>query len=351
MENQAPPPQHGSTRQTPLSRQSPAPVVATEERVSDGLDMFDLQLLKDCANVPNPFGVAFPGAQALPPSPTVVPSAEIFSSVATASSCLSATMSNPQTARCMTRDVARVILRYISDHVEQQPEKLSEEYERQLILQFVEELHRTNMQPHGGMPSGGDGRLTIDKEVVLSLRNGREGPAPGTDIPRPHHPYAGRGCGGAVNISPRATAFSTGNGMQTQAQGQGQVQQPHLWRSTPPTVASAGVNSNGNGSGANNGRPTTSVMEGSSTSQAVNSAVLTATSLNKRLSGTGVLRPQPQHPRNSARDPIDRRQVTTSTKKVLRSASSAFSECSAGDTGEVSSLISRTTAGTNTMMK
>nr|CCC90494.1 conserved hypothetical protein [Trypanosoma congolense IL3000] len=354
MESQTIPPQHGSTRQSPPSGHSPA-ASAGPEGVSEGLDMFDLQLLNDCRNIPGSFVTNFgASSHGLPPSPTAVHAAETFSSAATASSCLAATMSNPQLARCLVKDVAQVVLRYISSRDEPQPEKLSEEYERQLILQLAEELHRTSMPQPGWMVSGGDGRLTIDKEVVLSLRNGREGFPPGADVPRPHHPYVGWCASNGSNISPRAATLSTGAAVpQQMCQGQQPIQQPHLWRGTPPTVVCGGLNGNNVSSTTGSGNNAANVRLGecSSTAVAHNHVSLTATSLSRRLASTGLFRPQPQHPRNSARGLADRRHVTTSTKKVLRSASSAFSECSAGETGEVSSLLSRTTAGTNRALR
>ncbi|KAG8347666.1 hypothetical protein ERJ75_000060800 [Trypanosoma vivax] len=325
MDGQTNPPQHGSTQQTPSSQASPSGV--QDEAISEGLDMFDLQLRKDCANAPGSFvgglGANFPG---LPPSPTVGPSGAMFSSVATAPHILTSVMSDPQTTRCMVRDIAQVILRYMSALGEPQPERLCDDYKRQIIFQFVEELQRSSVQQQNGVSSGGDGRLTIDKEVRLSLKNGREGPPPGVDAPRPHHPYAGWH-GSGVTGSPRGQALPmTGTTVQQQ-------QQPQLWRGTPPTITGTSVNARNPG-------------EGSNPSTAPHHASLTTSSLGKRWPVTDLIRPQPHHARGGVRCPGDRRHHTASAKKVLRSASSAFSECSAGETGEVSSSMSRTTAGT-----
>ncbi|KEG09269.1 hypothetical protein DQ04_05511040 [Trypanosoma grayi] len=358
---------HGSTRHTPPSQQNTAALssAGTADSVSEGLDVFDLQLRKDCANVPGSFMGGFNvNATGPSPSPTVAFSAAMFSSVATASQGLASTMSNPQTTRCMVRDVARLILSYISAHVEPQPEKLSDEYERQLILQFVEELQRTSAPPPAGVMGSGDGRWTIDKEVVLSLKNSRgDGlPPPGAEVARPHHPYA---VCGAAGSSPR---------LMTQ-------QQQQLWRGTPPIIAGGGgmyggvatVNGNSGGSnnnsstnipaaagvgvGASNGiaRSCFAPIENLSPAGVGTSAAqyvgLSATSLSKRVGGGDVIRPQPHHPRSGGRGVVSHRHAIPGTKKVLRSASSAFSECSAGDTGEVSSSMSRTTVGRSTGIK
>ncbi|ESL08626.1 hypothetical protein TRSC58_03668 [Trypanosoma rangeli SC58] len=331
--------QHGSTRQSPSLQQGDANAAAN---ISGGLDMFDIQLQNDCANVPGSFTgnvIGNAAALGLPPSPPVT-SAAMFSSVATATHGLASAMSNPQTARRIVQEVAQVILRFVSTPEEPQPENLTDECGRHLILQFVDELQRSTATVTTGMTSGGDGRLTIDKEVVLSLKNGRDNlPPPGAEVARPHHPYAGY-CGVMNASSPRTTTQS-------------------LLRGTPPNVLSV-VQGNSSISGStnaniNNPRSSHGAMESFSPAgvgvaghQQPN---LTATVLGKRVSNGDVFRPRPQHPRSGNRLMVINRRVMTSTKKVLRSASSAFSECSAGETGEVSSSMSRTTIGTSALAK
>ncbi|RNF04754.1 hypothetical protein TraAM80_04896 [Trypanosoma rangeli] len=331
--------QHGSTRQSPSLQQGATKAVTN---ISGGLDMFDIQLQNDCANVPGSFMGNLNGNAAvvgLPPSPPVT-SAAMFSSIATATHGLASAMSNPQTARRMVQEVAQVILRFVSTPEEPQPENLTDECGRHLILQFVDELQRSTATVTTGMTSGGDGRLTIDKEVVLSLKNGREDlPPPGAEVARPHHPYAGY-CGVLNAASPRTT---------TQL----------LLRGTPPNFSNVaqGSNSTSGSTNANinNLRSSHGAMESFSPA-GVGAAVhqqpgLTVTLLSKRVSGGDVFRPRPQHPRSGNRTLMINRRVMTSTKKVLRSASSAFSECSAGETGEVSSSMSRTTIGTSALAK
>ncbi|RNF10535.1 uncharacterized protein Tco025E_06784 [Trypanosoma conorhini] len=344
MDGQMNPPQHGGARHSPSLQQGPAKPAGN---LSEGLDMFDLQLQNDCANVPGSFTGGLGGSAAavgLSSSPPVALSAAMFSSIATATHGLASAMSNPQTARRMVQEVAQVILRFVSTPDEPQPENLTEEYGRHLILQFVDELQRSTAAVTTGMTSGGDGRLTIDKEVVLSLKNGRDDlPPPGAEVARPHHPYAGY-CGTLNAASPRTTT------------------QP-LWRGTPPNFSSAvhGGNSTSGSTTANNNnsnsnpRSSHGAMESFSPA-GVGAAVhqqanLTTTTLSKRVGGGDVFRPRPQHPRSGNRTLMLHRRVMTSAKKVLRSASSAFSECSAGETGEVSSSMSRTTVGTSALAK
>lgn len=340
--------EHGSIRHTPPDKQSSEEMTGL---LSEGLDVFDLQLQNDCANVPGSFmsGLHVNGVGVgLSPSPTAALSAAMFSSVATAAYGLSSVMSNQQTTRSMVRDVAQVILRYISAHGEPQPENLSDEYQRQLIFQFVDELQRLNAAPPTGVTSGGDGRCTIDKEVVLSLRNGKEGILPPvSDIVRPHHPH-----------HPQMHQHSlTGHCVAAGGGGSPRLATQHLLRGTPPGV----TNTLHSGRTAGNGNMNSIAWGACGAAQCFSLAGLTttvqqqlnvtSTLVNKRLGGSDVLRPRPQHPRNGDRGPVASRRATTGTHKVLRSASSAFSEFSAGETGEVSSFMSRTTIVTSKLAK
>ncbi|RNC47657.1 hypothetical protein TcCL_NonESM02422 [Trypanosoma cruzi] len=349
MDGQMNPQQSSGTRHSPSLQQSTAKAAGN---LSEGLDMFDIQLQNDCANVPGSFMGGLGGNAAtvgLSPSPPVTLSAAMFSSIATATHGLASTMSNSQTARRMVQEVAQVILRFISTPDEPQPENLTDEYGRQLILQFADELQRSAAALTTGMTSGGgDGRLTIDKEVVLSLKNGREGlPPPGADVARPHHPYTGY--------------FSTMNSASPRL-----TTQP-LWRGTPPNFSN-GLHSSNSASGNTNATTTATIINNNGNARGSHGATesfspagvgttvhpqanLTTPSLSKRVGGGDVFRPRPQHPKSGSRTLMAHRRVVTSTKKVLRSASSAFSECSAGETGEVSSSMSRTTVGTSALAK
>ncbi|KAH9599405.1 hypothetical protein LSM04_009729 [Trypanosoma melophagium] len=337
--------QYGNTRHTPSSQQgSGAPVIGIGSP-SDGLDDFDLQLRKDCANAPPPFMNNGNGGRNIngvvsSPSPTMAYPAVMFSSVATTSSGLSAMMSSQQTVRCIIDEVAQVISRYLSSYGEPQPENLSDDHKRHLVMQFMDELHRQSMTQAPGVAGSGDGRWTIDKEVVLSLRSGRDGQRPaGAEVRRPHHPFVGCGGSGTNGTSPRVL-----------------TQAPWIGNSPNPTSnnvnnTNANVNNgnNSNGNGNNVARNSHGVNE-TPNPAAFGMAMpvkpsLTVMTLSKRVGTSDVIRPQPQHPRSGGKGNVDRRHITVSTKKVLRSASSAFSECSAGETGEVSSSMSRTTIG------
>ncbi|ORC87769.1 uncharacterized protein TM35_000201780 [Trypanosoma theileri] len=332
--------QYGNTRQTPSSQHGPAASVVGIGSPSDGLDDFDLQLRKDCAIGSVPFSIGNGGLNmngVVPsPSPTMACPAAMFSSVATTSSGLSALMSNPQTLRCMVDDLAQVISRYLSTYVEPQPEKLSDEHKRYLLMQFTDELQRQGMAQAPGVAGSTDGRWTIDKEVLLSLRNGKDGQRPaGAEVARPHHPFAGY-CG-ANSISPRVSTHPP-------------------WIGTSPNPTNTNTNTTTNNNNNNNNTNANNIGRSShGVNETQNPAVLgmptlakpslTVMTLNKRIATGDVIRPQPQHPRNGGKGTLERRYLVGNTKKVLRSASSAFSECSAGETGEVSSSMSRTTVG------
>lgn len=349
--------EHGSTRQTPPDHQVNEEVTGV---LSEGLDVFDLQLQSDCANVPGSFinGLHANGVGVgLSPSPTSAFSAAMFSSVATAAHGLASTMSNPQTTRCMVRDVAQVILRYISAHGEPQPENLSDDYQRQLILQFVDELQRLNGAPPTGVTSGGDGRCTIDKEVVLSLRNGKDGvPPPGSDVARPHHPHHQHSHPHSHSLSLSGYCVAAGAGGAGGGGSPRFATQQLLW-GTPPSV----TNTLHSGRTAGNSNMNSIARSAGGVAQCFSLAGLmtnvqqqtnvTSTLVSKRLGGGDVLRPRPQHPRSGCRGPVASRRATAGTQKVLRSASSAFSEFSAGETGEISSSMSRTTVATSKLAK
>ncbi|EKF28549.1 hypothetical protein MOQ_007701 [Trypanosoma cruzi marinkellei] len=359
MDGQMNPQQSSGTRHSPSLQQN---VAKAAGNLSEGLDMFDIQLQNDCANVPGSFMGSLGGNAATWVFPLRHPwrfSAAMFSSIATATHGLASTISNPQTARRMVQEVAQVILRFISTPDEPQPENLTDEYGRQLILQFADELQRSAAALTTGMTSGGgDGRLTIDKEVVLSLKNGREGlPPPGADVARPHHPYTGyfstmNGGSPRLTTQPlwRGTPPNFSNGLHSSNSASGNTNATTII--TPTTTTPIIINNNSNNNNARGSHGATESFSPAGVGTTVHpQANLTATSLSKRVGGGDVFRPRPQHPKSGSRTLMAHRRVVTSTKKVLRSASSAFSECSAGETGEVSSSMSRTTVGTSALAK